>query len=491
MSYKVLGNIIISDQRELIGISTAGINTALYVGEGANLVTIDGENGTVDAVSYTGDGSQLTGIVSNDGDQDISGNLGVTGILTVGQGLSVIGGITTLTGGVDLVNSDILNGGIGNFAGVNVSGVGTFGSLTFTNSEADEVVSGITTDLGESAGADELVTAGGVKGYVDSQLGAANQLNFAGDTGAQGEVELNGEVLDIKGDVNEIVTNVAVGLGQTITVGLSTTLVFPGSISFNGGDADEVVSGITTNLDESAGANELITASGIKGYVDSQVGGNSNLTINDGGSGIGTVNLGTEQLTINGTANEVEVAVSGDPGEVTIGLPDSISIASSITANEYFGDGSNLTGIGGDSVDLSGTDQSFNSLQLTGPGFALTVTNDADFNGFLDVAEGVNAVGVVTAADFNSTSDIRKKDNIVEIGDAVAKVKELRGVTFDWKDGSGHSGGVIAQEVEAVLPTLVKEGSHKTVNYNGIIGLLVQAVKEQRAEIEELKSKLG
>ena len=64
----------------------------------------------------------------------------------------------------------------------------------------------------------------------------------------------------------------------------------------------------------------------------------------------------------------------------------------------------------------------------------------------------------------------------------------LRGVLFDWKDGSGHSGGVIAQEVEAVLPSLVKESDHKTVVYNGIIGLLVEAVKELSAEVEALKA---
>ncbi len=502
MSYKVLGNIIISDARELVGVNTAGINTALYVGEGANLITLDGANGNVDAVSFTGDGSQLTGILTDGGDQDLTGNLDISGSLVVGNGLDVELGISTFGGNIDLDNNDIVNGGKGNFSELDVaghiegdtlqiSGISTLSSLTFTGADADELVSGITTDLGESAESDELVTAAGVKAYVDDSVGAANQLNFAGNTGAQGEIDLASEVLDIQGATNEIVTDVAVGLGQTMSVGLSTTLVFPGSVAFDGGDADEAVSGITTDLGESAEADELVTAAGVVNFVNGQVSGNSNLTIQDDASGIGTIALGTQSLVFNGTTNEVEVSVSGSPGELTIGLPDSVAIAGSMTAASYYGSGEFLTDISAGSVDLEGTDQSFNTLTLTGPGIGLTVDNGIDVDGFAEFAAGMSVVGVVTATDFNSTSDIRKKDNVVEIEDAVAKVQALRGVTFDWKDGSGSSGGIIAQEVEAVLPTLVKEGAdHKTVIYNGLIGLLVQAVKEQQAQIDELKSKL-
>ena len=104
------------------------------------------------------------------------------------------------------------------------------------------------------------------------------------------------EVLDVQGESNEIVTGVAIGLGNTMTVGLSTTLVFPGSVAFNGGDADEAVSGITTDLGESADADELVTAAGVVDYVNGQVSGNSNLTIQDDASGIGTIALGSENL---------------------------------------------------------------------------------------------------------------------------------------------------------------------------------------------------
>jgi hypothetical protein len=66
-------------------------------------------------------------------------------------------------------------------------------------------------------------------------------------------------------------------------------------------------------------------------------------------------------------------------------------------------------------------------------------------------------------------------------------VNSLRGVSFDWKENGKSSYGVIAQELEEVLPELVNNGEVKSVNYNGIIGVLIEAVKELKNEIEELK----
>ena len=96
-------------------------------------------------------------------------------------------------------------------------------------------------------------------------------------------------------------------------------------------------------------------------------------------------------------------------------------------------------------------------------------------------------VGVVTATDFNSASDINLKDNISVIDNPLDKIVKLEGVNFNWKDTGKKSLGVIAQEVEKVLPELVSGKESKTVNYNGIIGLLIECVKEQQKEIDELK----
>ena len=108
----------------------------------------------------------------------------------------------------------------------------------------------------------------------------------------------------------------------------------------------------------------------------------------------------------------------------------------------------------------------------------------------LHVDGDVLVTGVGTAIQWDATSDITLKENIEIIDEPIVKLSQLKGVTFDWKAG-GHSVGVIAQDVEKVLPTAVGGSKdQKTVNYNAIIGLLVESVKDQQKQIEELKSLL-
>jgi hypothetical protein len=105
----------------------------------------------------------------------------------------------------------------------------------------------------------------------------------------------------------------------------------------------------------------------------------------------------------------------------------------------------------------------------------------------------LNVVGVVTATDFNSSSDINLKSNVKTIEDSLNKVLQLNGVSFDWNDSQQSSAGVIAQDVEKVLPEIVRENAtgYKSLNYNGLIGLLIEAVKEQNKTIEMLSKKIN
>ena len=98
------------------------------------------------------------------------------------------------------------------------------------------------------------------------------------------------------------------------------------------------------------------------------------------------------------------------------------------------------------------------------------------------------STGTVSATVFNATSDISLKGNIKIIEDPIEKVLQLNGVTFNWKENQKPSIGVIAQELEKVLPELVTQGDIKSVNYNGLIGLLIEAIKEQQKQIDELKA---
>ena len=95
------------------------------------------------------------------------------------------------------------------------------------------------------------------------------------------------------------------------------------------------------------------------------------------------------------------------------------------------------------------------------------------------------STGTLSSTLFNSTSDINKKENVIQVTDALNILYQIDGVRFTWKDNGLPSLGVIAQQVEKVLPEIVE--SEKSVNYNGLIAVLIEAVKELKAEIEELK----
>ena len=98
------------------------------------------------------------------------------------------------------------------------------------------------------------------------------------------------------------------------------------------------------------------------------------------------------------------------------------------------------------------------------------------------------STGRLSATIVNSLSDEKLKKDISTIDDALDKVKQLRGVDYTWKESEEKSKGVIAQELQEVFPELVSESeSGLSVNYNGIIGVLIEAIKDQQKQIDELK----
>tara|TARA_R110000851_G_scaffold25498_3_gene73340 strand:- start:1337 stop:1831 length:495 start_codon:yes stop_codon:yes gene_type:complete len=97
----------------------------------------------------------------------------------------------------------------------------------------------------------------------------------------------------------------------------------------------------------------------------------------------------------------------------------------------------------------------------------------------LDPSGNLTATGNVTAySDERLKSDIQTLDG--------KKVLQMRGVSFT-KDGEAGS-GVIAQELEKIAPELVHDGEYKSVAYGNITGYLIEAIKDQQTEIDELKS---
>ena len=96
---------------------------------------------------------------------------------------------------------------------------------------------------------------------------------------------------------------------------------------------------------------------------------------------------------------------------------------------------------------------------------------------------------ITVQGDVNSLSDVRTKENIVTVEGGLDLVSQLRGVWYNKIDHEDRKVGVIAQEVEEVLPEVVRtdpEGM-KSVDYGKMVGVLIEAIKELKQEIEELK----
>ena len=105
----------------------------------------------------------------------------------------------------------------------------------------------------------------------------------------------------------------------------------------------------------------------------------------------------------------------------------------------------------------------------------------------LDVTGEIRATDDIIAF-----SDVRKKTNIKTIENSLSKVNKLRGVEFNKISNNKKSIGVIAQEIEKIIPEVVHtdENGYKSVAYGNITGLLIEAVKELKQEIEELKKQI-
>jgi hypothetical protein len=378
-----------------------------------------------------------------------------------------------------------------------VAGLSTFSSNVFI--DADLNVSGITTlgnyvDINSSVDiADDLNVVGltTLGGYVNvnNSVGVSSNLNVVGLT-TLATADINAGEIDVTrietGDLSVTgiatiasISVVGAALSNLIVSGISTL----GTVEINAGIIT-AVSGIVTYygdgtyLDLSNNPTAGIgigTTGGVVGYgitfIDFYGAGVSTAFYDgsvgiatiffEGGGGSGTIGIGTEFpiSAING-----DLFFSAEFGRLFV-YYDEVAI-----------------GVGTDAFWIDASPFNIGLLDIGD----LSVTNLTVINN--TTVGNVNSSGIITAVDFNSTSDQNLKTNIQTVENALETVNSLRGVSFDWKETGKSSYGVIAQELEVVLPQLVSNTEIKTVNYNGIIGVLIEAIKELKVEIEELKN---
>lgn len=160
-----------------------------------------------------------------------------------------------------------------------------------------------------------------------------------------------------------------------------------------------------------------------------------------------------------------------------------------------------LTGTGASgtwSINITGnaaTATSATSATTATTANSLNTGNNYQMNALGVGTSNTTAGTIYATGDITAFSDVRVKDNIEVIVNALDKVSMIRGVTFTRKDSANQNrhAGVIAQEVEKVLPEVVTESDSgmKGVAYGNMVGLLVEAIKELRQEVSNLKSELS
>ena len=253
------------------------------------------------------------------------------------------------------------------------------------------------------------------------------------------------------------------------TLGLSQT--FSGNITVSSGNVTH--SGTTHNVTATSYTTGTVSIGGASqtgGITLGQATVSQTLNLATGASGVGTtktINFGTAGLTSSFT--QINIGPTAGVGTVVINSGTNLLVGTTTA-----------TGTSDQKLQVNSSAYVSGNLGIgtTNPTVKLQVQGDAYIT------------GVTTSTDFNSTSDINLKTNIHQIDDSLAKVIQIRGVTFNWKETNRSSAGVIAQEVEKVLPELVNGEETKTVNYNGVIGALVEAVKELKVENDVLRERL-
>jgi len=181
-----------------------------------------------------------------------------------------------------------------------------------------------------------------------------------------------------------------------------------------------------------------------------------------------------------GTTTEHAVFV-GAPGELTIDTTKKTVVVH---------DGVTPGGFPATRLDaVSGTTTFVGQILATN-----TTPSTSTSTGAIVVAGGLGVGGRVTASNFVETSTITVKENVNPILDALNSIMQLTGVIYDRKDKTSiNEPGLIAEEVNKILPNLVTKddnGNPYGIQYTKLVAYLIEAVKDQQHQIEELKKKV-
>ena len=387
------------------------------------------------------------------------------------------------TGGIDVTGNITSTGSIGSTGNISVTNESPNISFVDSGDNPDYQVgneNGLFRIRDTSGGGNRLTIASGGDTTVSGNFNASSGVDVTGNiTTTSGNLTVDGigSVEDTFKITDSAGTQYLL-MGNQDSAGANSPRVFSvgnASLTIGVGDSWSSNTGGTLTNHFGIAKNGTITSYGNHDFsAGVDVTGNITVTGTVDGRDVaadGTKLDGIESgATADQTASEIVSLVSGQAL-----APSSVSATNVFATNQ----------LGRDSTDhLVFTDNNRMDVVLNGSN-EFRFEMDGDFH----------ADGDVYAFSTTTASDENLKENIVTVTDAVAKVEGLKGVTFKWKENDAVSAGVIAQDVEKVLPEVVKTvanndgNEYKAVNYGGLTSILIEAIKDLSARVKVLEAK--
>ena len=354
--------------------------------------------------------------------------------------------------------------------------------------------------VGDSSGDPSLLAKGSAAQFLQSDGTDPSYVTISGDAtiAAGGAVTLAAAQTNV---TSLLATDIKIGEDDQTKIDFETA----DEIHFYAANAEQVyvadgVFGPQTDSDVALGADGVafsnlfvdnIDLNGV-GRIDLDADGDTSiraasddrLTLEAGGTDIVTV-----------TASGLAVGSGAGSGGLSLGGDGSGTFDSNVLVGVQ-GTGANLRVFGSGNAreemiyDKDGNNLSFKKDNGSGSQeTVMTLGGDADNDFAIEVANGSDNINKIKAAAFVTYSDESLKSDIQTMNTALDTVMSLNGVEFTWKDSGERDFGFIAQDVEKVLPKAVHSGNDgiSGVDYSRLTSVLVEAVKAQQVQIEDLK----
>jgi hypothetical protein len=491
-----------NDSGLIIERGSTGNNAAIIWDESADKFTL---GTTTSTPSATGDLTISTGTLVANVEGNVTGN--VTGNADTATKIASItnSNIVQLTDTQTLTNKTLTSPIIDS---VTISTIQT-GSESFADNDTSLMTSAAVQDKIESFG--YTTNTGDITGVDLSEGSGIDIASETNTTSGSYSATINLDLTEVGfgGGANRLITDDGDG-----TVSTEANLTFDGSTLALTGDLN-VGSG-DFFVDDSEGrvgigtaspskklevAGDVRIASGGDLIISDSGGGNDTFLYNDSQSLIGFIN-GAERFRVNSSGHLLIGGASASGHDFGLEV---------LNDHAYVKGPDGWNGTGDKAIVALGSaasNESFGCGYVYGTGLVLSTykpSGGGDFGSStqnsLEIADTTGVASFINDVVAFASSDKRLKENVKPLDNALDKINKINGIEFDWIDGKdkhgnsvhgnkGHDVGVIAQEIEEVLPEVVttRDNGYKAVKYEKIVPLLIQAIKEQQKQIEELRN---